>query len=82
MPRASTRATLDVRPRCELYSSLRRPDRIGAPKNTARTIIARMRTGPTNTVPTNIAQKSTILKSIGPTWERETTSFHQRQEIE
>jgi len=92
MPRASTRATLDVRPRCELYSSLRRPDRIGAPKNTARTIIARMRTaqtimarmrtGPTNTVPTNIAQKSTILMNIDPTWERETTSLYRTQEIE
>jgi hypothetical protein len=49
---------------------------------TAQTIMARMRTGPTNTVPTNIAQKSTILMNIDPTWERETTSLYRTQEIE
>jgi hypothetical protein len=82
MPRASIRATLDVRRRCERFSSLRKQDWIGAPKNTAQTIIAPIRIALTNTVLTNTAPKSTILKNIGPTWGRETTTFRPTHEIE
>jgi hypothetical protein len=98
MPRASTRVTPDVSPGCEPYSSLRKQDWTGAPKNTARTIIAPTRTALTstarkNTAPkimvrtrtalTNTAPKSTILKNIDRvTWVVETASLHRREETE
>jgi hypothetical protein len=76
MPRASIRATLDVRLRCERFSSLRKQDWIGAPKNTAQTIIAPIRialtnTGLMNTTPKNIAQMimgrtRTVLTNTAP----------------
>jgi hypothetical protein len=83
MPRASIRATLDVRLRCERFSSLRKQDWIGAPKNTAQTIIAPIRIALTNTVLTNTAPKSTILKSIDRgTWVGETAVLRWREETE
>ena len=91
MPRASTRVTPDVSPRCERYSSSHKQDRIGAPKNAAQTIItptrtvltsiaprsiARMVMGRTRIVLTNTGPKNIVLMSTDRTWAVETAALH------
>jgi hypothetical protein len=72
MPHVSTRATLDVRPGSEMYSSLHRRAGTGVLKSIAQT-----RTGLTNTTPTNIVLKNTALRSIGRTSTDPTTREHE-----
>ena len=72
MPRAPIRATLDVRPRCEINSNLHKQAGTGAPRNIARIRIAL----------TNIALKSTMTNTGQTTRERETTSVHRKEGIE
>ena len=88
MPRASTKATLDVRPGREIYSNWHKQVGTGALKSTAPKIIARtpialMNTALKNTAPKNTALTSITLKNTDRTTRgRETASVRRKEGIE